>query len=255
MTLKLIENELIPIFQNKEDDHLVNARDLHAFLEVGRDYSTWIHDRLFNQGFAENQDYVRFSPKPGKTPKGGRPSVEYALTLNTAMHIALMERNEKGQQVRQYFIDFEKRAREALRKQLDLVARYVLPECREWVKTFPDEFFQEVYRLHGWTWGDYKHTHPSCVGNIINKYVYGLLPEGVFERIKELNSRLETGWLKNKNHQFLSNEAGVKHLEMHLHQLIGIMQTCVNWDEFEARMIRKLQGPSAPRQLQWLVLT
>ena len=41
-----------------ESINTVNARDLHAFLEVGRDFSNWIKNRIEVYGFAENVDYV-----------------------------------------------------------------------------------------------------------------------------------------------------------------------------------------------------
>src|SRR5260363_275971 len=66
----------------------VNARDLHAFLEVGKDLSTGIKDRITQYYFVENQVCAVF-PENGETPTGGRPSKEYALTLNMAKELAI----------------------------------------------------------------------------------------------------------------------------------------------------------------------
>lgn len=91
----------------------VNARDLHAFLEVGKDFSTWIKDRIEQYGFAENVDFVIF-PEIGEKSGRGRPSKEYALSLDMAKELSMVERNEKGKQARQYFIECERLAKQSV---------------------------------------------------------------------------------------------------------------------------------------------
>ncbi|HAH3118371.1 TPA: phage antirepressor Ant [Escherichia coli] len=104
--------QLIPVFEgtiSNEPTLLVNARDLHGFLEVGKDFSNWIRARLNEYGFVENLDYILFSPNLAKTP--GRRRKDYHLTLDTAKELAMVERNEKGRQIRRYFIACEKKLR------------------------------------------------------------------------------------------------------------------------------------------------
>lgn len=91
----------------------VNARKLHSFLEVGKVFGAWINERIAQYGFAENLDYIVFS-ETGKNLKGGRPSKEYAISLDMAKELSMVERNEKGKQARQYFIECERRAKEAI---------------------------------------------------------------------------------------------------------------------------------------------
>jgi len=90
----------------------VNARELHAFLEVGKDFSNWIKARIEKYGFLENQDFVVFA-KTGENPEGGRPTIDYHLTLDMAKELSMVERNDKGKQARQYFIECERRAKQA----------------------------------------------------------------------------------------------------------------------------------------------
>ncbi|EOZ4245713.1 antA/AntB antirepressor family protein [Escherichia coli] len=104
-------SQLIPVFEgtiSNEPTLLVNARDLHGFLEVGKDFSNWIRAKLNEYGFVENLDYILFSPNLAKTP--GRRK-DYHLTLDTAKELAMVERNEKGRQIRRYFIECEKKLR------------------------------------------------------------------------------------------------------------------------------------------------
>ena len=99
--------ELIPIEQSDTGDQLVNARLLHEFLEVGRDFSTWIKDRIKESSFREGRD---FSTVSGKST-GGRPAVEYGLTMRMAQHICMMGSGEKCELARDYFIECERLAR------------------------------------------------------------------------------------------------------------------------------------------------
>ena len=141
--MRVHEKGIVPIYADEENEHFVNARELHAFLDVGRDFSSWIKDRIAKYGFVEDEDYVcltnlsskegrggqnaevfpRFGEnsrnaevfaKTGENPQGGRPKTEYILTLDTAKEIAMVENNERGREVRRYFIEVEKRVRRML---------------------------------------------------------------------------------------------------------------------------------------------
>ncbi|WP_334470041.1 antA/AntB antirepressor family protein [Arsenophonus sp. PmNCSU2021_1] len=90
----------------------VNARDLHEFLAVGKDFSNWIKDRIKQYGFVENIDYIVFA-NSGENPFGGRPAKEYHISLDMAKELSMVERNEKGKQARQYFIECERQAKTA----------------------------------------------------------------------------------------------------------------------------------------------
>lgn len=115
------------------EQQTVNARELHEFLEVGKDFSTWLKDRIEKYDFIENVDYVRFSPESGKTPYGGRPSVEYHISLSMAKELCMVERNEKGKQARQYFIECERVAKQKL------TAQPALPSYSEALRQLADQ--------------------------------------------------------------------------------------------------------------------
>lgn len=93
----------------------VNGRDLHAFLGVGRDFATWIKDRIAAYEFAEGVDYVTTqdlrSPVRGSAKSRAQVVTEYALTIDMAKELGMVERNEQGRRVRQYFIECERRAK------------------------------------------------------------------------------------------------------------------------------------------------
>ncbi|EPM2236715.1 antA/AntB antirepressor family protein, partial [Escherichia coli] len=107
-------NQLIPVFDgtiNNEPVLLCNARNLHAFLGIGKMFAHWIKDRLGEYGFVENQDFVIACQNWQAKGRGGHNRKEYHLTLDTAKELAMVERNEKGRQIRRYFIECEKKLR------------------------------------------------------------------------------------------------------------------------------------------------
>lgn len=107
MSYKIIENELLPIYENDKKEKLVNARELHSTMRVGRDFTNWIKDRIKKYEFIQNEDYILTLAKIGE-----RQNVikhEYYLTINMAKEIAMVENNEMGRKIRRYFIEIEKR--------------------------------------------------------------------------------------------------------------------------------------------------
>jgi phage anti-repressor protein len=95
----------------------VNARLLHAFLEIGKDFSNWIKAQIERARLLENRDYLVFAQK-GENPNGGRPALDYHLTIDAGKHVAMMSGTDKGFQVREYFIEVEKRLKSEPRELL-----------------------------------------------------------------------------------------------------------------------------------------
>jgi phage anti-repressor protein/phage antirepressor YoqD-like protein len=96
-------NEIIKI-ESTEGRRTVNARELHAFLEVKSEFRNWIKNRVEDFGFVENQDFVTV----GKNLPGGGKQNDYHLTIEMAKELSMVERNDKGKQARQYFIECER---------------------------------------------------------------------------------------------------------------------------------------------------
>ena len=104
-------NQLIEINTNDAGIKTINARNLQPTLGVGKVSAAWIQDRIEQYGFRQGQDFEVFS-ETGNNPQGGRPSKDYAITLDMAKELSMVERNEKGKQARQYFIECERIAKE-----------------------------------------------------------------------------------------------------------------------------------------------
>ncbi|PXX49391.1 antA/AntB antirepressor family protein [Aquitalea magnusonii] len=100
-----------------------DARELHAFLGAKTRFNDWIADRIQQGEFVENQDFVNFTENSVKIGRG-RPAVNYALSIDMAKHLGMMERNEQGKAIRAYFIRME---REAMRRAMAPVDGHAAP--------------------------------------------------------------------------------------------------------------------------------
>ncbi|WP_375630455.1 MULTISPECIES: antA/AntB antirepressor family protein [unclassified Bartonella] len=87
----------------------ISARDLYTFLEVKTEFRKWITNCIKELSFREDIDFV-LSTKELSNSSRGNPFKDYALTLDTAKHIAICELGLKGKQVREYFLKCEKKA-------------------------------------------------------------------------------------------------------------------------------------------------
>jgi phage anti-repressor protein len=141
---------LIPVTEGTiqgRAQQICNARDLHAFLEVRRDFTNWIKQRIAKYGFVEGEGYEVYanfcektqgrdvcspnlaskgrsgdvcSPDLGSKEgqgRGGHNATEYRLTLDMAKQLSMVENNERGRQARRYFIECERLSYEACAKE------------------------------------------------------------------------------------------------------------------------------------------
>jgi phage anti-repressor protein len=106
-------NNLIPIFQSAFGDETVNAVDaktLHAGLQVKTEFRHWFRRRVDEYGFAQNVDYTAvIFDRSEMTDIFQNPSVNFVTTLDMAKELAMVERTEIGRKVRKYLIECEKR--------------------------------------------------------------------------------------------------------------------------------------------------
>lgn len=141
----------------------------------------------------------------------------------------------------------EVRARDELQM---LLEAYVQAELRPWLKTFPDEFFREVYRLQGWEYRPGTSKRPCYVGKLINKYVYEQLPPGVLDELRRLNPKNEKGYRARKHHQFLTVDTGNVHLDRQISTVTTLMRIAKEKQDFEELFERAF----APQQRLPLVV-
>lgn len=110
--MDLVQKSFPVIQQHEILEQAVNARELHGFLGSKQQFADWIKNRIEKYEFEENTDFVVFH-KDMKNSKGGRSSIEYAITVTMAKELAMVENNPKGKEVRRYFIECERQAKQA----------------------------------------------------------------------------------------------------------------------------------------------
>jgi anti-repressor protein len=82
----------------------VNSRDIHEYVESKQDYSTWIKKRLEQLGAVEGEDFLTLHKKMER-----QKLIDYIITTDIAKHLGMMERNYRGKEIRDYFIEIEKK--------------------------------------------------------------------------------------------------------------------------------------------------
>ncbi len=129
----------------------------------------------------------------------------------------------------------EIRARDELQRILEA---YVSAELRPWIKTFPDEFFQQIYRLQGWAYRPGTSKRTPYVGKLVNKYIYEQLPEGVLDELERRNPRTERGYRAHKHHQLMTVDTGSIHLDRQISTVTTLMRIANTKREFESMFER-----------------
>ena len=108
--LTVIENELVPVYETSTGEKVVYGSELHEVLEVKSNYREWIKRRIADIDAIENEDFTTVEIP---TVSGGVSKKDHIIKLDTAKEMAMLERNEKGKQVRRYFIQVEKKYKNA----------------------------------------------------------------------------------------------------------------------------------------------
>lgn len=108
--LKIIANDMLFVFENEQGEKFVDARELHEKLFVGKDFTSWVKDRIEKYGFIEGDDFFLTLTKIGERSNVTRH--DYFFTLDAGKEIAMVQNNEMGRAIRKYFIEVEKRSRQ-----------------------------------------------------------------------------------------------------------------------------------------------
>lgn len=116
------------------------------------------------------------------------------------------------------------RPQNALQEYLKQIIR---EQLAAWVKKFPDEFFENIYRLKGWPWPGMKKNRYSVVGHYIRDLVYDRLGPGVLAELERKSPRDVKGNRGNKLHQWLTDDIGDPMLAQHLHTLIMFQRLAI----------------------------
>jgi len=125
------------------------------------------------------------------------------------------------------------RPKDALQMYLEKIIR---KELAAWAKKFPDEFYENIYKLKGWPWPGMSKNRYSVVAHYTNDLVYERLAPGLREALEEKNPKNEKGWRLAKNHQWLTAEIGDPMLAQHLYSVVMFQRLALSqgygWNRF-----------------------
>ena len=137
----------------------------------------------------------------------------------------------------------DKREKDALQ---ELLAIYLTEEKLKWAKTFPDEFYKQIFRLKGWNYNPLDRRRPKIVGQLTNQIVYQKLPPGVLEKLRKLNPvKNKKTWRRGAAHfQYLSSDIGQPDLRDHFLQLMPLMRASDTWSGFIKLLDKAIPDPT-----------
>lgn len=128
------------------------------------------------------------------------------------------------------------RATDALAKILE---RFIAKELQPWVKTFPDEFYQQMFRLRGLEFPKDTVKRPQYFGHLTNDIIWRRLAPGVLEELKRTEPKTQSGRRKGTIHQRLTTDLGHPKLREHLASVTTIMDLSDNYADFQKKLDRR----------------
>jgi hypothetical protein len=127
------------------------------------------------------------------------------------------------------------RAKDALARILE---QFIAKELQPWVKTFPDEFYEQLFRLRDLEYPHDGVKRPQYFGHLTNDIIYRRLAPGVLKELRELTPRRDDGRLKHAMHRRLSGDTGHPKLREHLASVTTIMKLSEDYDDFVRKLDR-----------------
>lgn len=191
-------NELINIKVIQKDfdgekKRFVNARELYRWLGVGRDFSNWIKDRIKKYDFLENQDFFVTFAKFGEgfdgsnkskaiDPKTGKILArEYVISIDMAKELAMLENNNRGKEVRKYFIRVESDFKKVMQ---------IATMDSKFINQLTSQFFETREETK-----EYRRDFTDCIKDFVEVKNYGTYTDMLYnflflERAKEYRKLL-----------------------------------------------------------------
>ncbi len=118
----------------------------------------------------------------------------------------------------------------------EILNQFLTDEWAKWTKTFPDDYYKEMFRLNDMPYPRVGTRRPQYIGHLTNDIVYSRLAPRVLKELKKKNPRLSSGHRKRKFFQFLTPDIGNPALKEHISNVIFLMRTCGDWNEFKERL-------------------
>lgn len=140
------------------------------------------------------------------------------------------------------------RAKQAL---ASILEQFIAKELQAWVRTFPDDYYREIFRLRGLQYPEYTVQRPQYFGILTNDIVYGRLAPGVLNELKKVTPRNSSGNRSHRFFQHLTTNIGYPKLREHLGSVVTIMKLSDSWQKFTENLnrIHPKYGDTIPMEI------
>ncbi len=207
ITNDLLDGPLKPI-DYLDGDRLVRGYDAAVLVEI---CNIWLRAR--EAGALQRQQLA----------KAQKAEILTRALAKTAI-VALIDESTGYEKVR---------PQNALQKYLEILVR---KELAAWAKKFPDEFYENIYRLKGWKWPGMSKNRYSVVGHYTNNLVFERLAPGLLRELRSKSPKNERGHRPNRLHQWLTEDVGNPMLAQHLHSIMMFQRLAIasgyGWQRF-----------------------
>jgi hypothetical protein len=260
----------IPVFVLDDSTRVISGRGFTNALGLkgrGQGMTRISAHRTLKEFMSHDLTMAIEKPLVFTRPDGGKPTHGYGATLLVQVADAILRARDAGalkteQEVRYAMacdvlvrsfaqvgiialVDEatgyqEVRPRDALEKYLELIVR---KELAVWTKKFPDEFYENIYKLKGWPWPGMSKNRYSVVAQYTRDLVFERLAPGLLAKLEVKSPRNEKGSRPNKLHQWLTEDIGDPMLKQHLHSLVMFQRLAIangyGWHRF-VKMVDKV---------------
>jgi len=118
-----------------------------------------------------------------------------------------------------------------------ILEKFITKELQPWTRTFPYEFYEQIFRLKGWPGPD-GVKRPSVIGHYTNDFVYARLAPGILDELRECNPVKPSGSRRSRHHQWFTPKFGHPKLKEYLAAVTALMRAAPNWNRFKGDLQR-----------------
>lgn len=215
---------------------------------------------------SKNKDLLLAIESPikflGESPRAGVPSDGFEATVLQELCEAILDARDNGHANTEHEIRYAKYADTLIRgfarvgiialvdeatgfqrdraagALAEILERFIAKELQAWVKTFPDDYYEQLFRLRGLSFPTDTVKRPQYFGHLTNDIVYKRLAPAVLDELKNSTPRDDKGRLKYKLFQKLTPELGHPKLREHMASILTIMKLSDGYDDFVEKLNR-----------------
>ena len=125
-----------------------------------------------------------------------------------------------------------------------ILEEFIAKELQPYTRTFPYEFYQEIFRLKGWPGPD-GQKRPIIIAQYTNDFIYARLAPGVLDELKRINPTIAPGRRRHLQYRWFTPDPGYAKLNQHITAVMALMRASPNWTIFQRNLNRAFPLPNS----------